>query len=156
MLKRALWIILAGVFAATIYPVSGQTTSKPTAEVTSARVTRTVSLRVNVIAAERQLLVPYCAEGEGGTETLCNLSIHVEIETREGWHPMKPRLRKVVLGGVPPDNWKFQLIPAGRGRDFFFAFTKDDFAVEHGQRLRASWMLGPTSSRCERTSSRFK
>ena len=49
---------------------------------------------------------------------------------------MKPGYREVVLGGVPPDKWKFRLIPAGRRHDFFFALTKDDFAVERGQRLR--------------------
>ena len=89
-----------------------------------------------MFSAEKELLVPYCAKGEGGTETLCNLSIHIEVETRAEWRPMKPRHREVVLGGIRPDKWKFRLIPAEQRRDFLFAFTKDDFAVHRGQRLR--------------------
>ena len=136
MSKRVFPIVLTGALLAMAQALPSQNASKPTAEVTSAQVSRSVSLRISVFSPEKDLLVPYCGEGEGGGESLCNLSIHVEVETREGWRPMKPRFREVVLGGVPPDKWKFRLIPAGRRHDFYFVFTEDDFAVERGQRLR--------------------
>jgi len=50
---------------------------------------------------------------------------------------MRPRFKEVVLGGMPPDKWMFQRIPAGRKHDFLFTFTRDDFAVETGQQMRA-------------------
>src|SRR5205807_7830384 len=132
--KLVLLSAVTGPLFATTQAPSGQSVSHPTAGVTSVRISRTVSVQMTVFSAKKELLIPYCAEGEGGTEILCNLSIH--IETRAEWRPMKPRHREVVLGGIPPDKWKFRLIPAEQRRDFLFAFNKDDFAVHRGQRLR--------------------
>jgi len=136
MCKQTLWGILLEVLVATVR-LSGQTAATPAADVVDARSSLTVSLRITVSSAEEELLVPYCSEGEGGTASFCNVAIHIEVKTPEGWRRMKPRHREVVLGGVPPDKWKLQRIAAGRRLDFSFAFTKDDFAVDRGQRLRA-------------------
>jgi len=136
MAKRVLFGILTGVFLATTQTVSGQNLSKPRADVPRVQLIQSVSIQVTLFSAEKELLVPYCSEGEGGTESLCNLSIHIEIETQGRWRPIKLRHSDAVMGGIPPDKWKYRVIPAENRHDFFFAFSKDDFAVERGQRLR--------------------
>ncbi len=131
-------LMLLGVLAGGLVgrTLLGQDQVPPTVAMTSARETRTVTLRVTVFSPDKSLLVPFCGEGEGGTETLCSLSVRVEVQSRAGWRTMRPRQRNVVLGGVPPDKWKVRVISAGGRHDFFFAFTKDDFLVGRGQRLR--------------------
>src|SRR5205807_9135945 len=86
--KLVLLSAVTGPLFATTQAPSGQSVSHPTAGVTSVRISRTVSVQMTVFSAKKELLIPYCAEGEGGTEILCNLSIH--IETRAEWRPMKP------------------------------------------------------------------
>jgi hypothetical protein len=118
-------------------PLLSQSTLTASASVADVRLVQTVSVRITLFSAEAQLFVPYCGEGESGIETLCNLAIHLEVETREGWRPIKLRTTDAVLGGVPSARWKVRPIPAGHRHDFFFAFPKNEFAVEHGQRLHA-------------------
>lgn len=136
MAKRMLLGILTGLLLATTQIVSGQNSSTPRVDVPRVQLIRSVSIQIRLFSAEKELVVPYCGEGEAGTESLCNLSIHIEVETRGGWRPMQLRHSDAVMGGIPPDKWKFQIIPAKSWHDFFFAFSKDEFAVERGQRLR--------------------
>jgi len=49
---------------------------------------------------------------------------------------MRLKDRERILGGAPPDKRQFLVIPAGERREFFFEFSKDDFAVKNSQRLR--------------------
>jgi hypothetical protein len=47
-----------------------------------------------------------------------------------------------VLGSVPVNLRKVQVIPAGKNHDFSFSFRKEEFEVERGQQLRivvAAW-----------------
>jgi hypothetical protein len=135
--QRFLTTAVTAVFLLVIgQPLLSQNTPKANASVANVQLIETVSLQLTVFSPETQLIVPYCGEGESGSETLCNLAIHVEVETGSGWRPMRLRTTDAVLGGVPSDRWKVRQIAAGRRRDFVFAFPKNEFAVEHGQRLR--------------------
>ena len=118
-------------------PLSCQSTLKASASVADVQLVQTVSVRITLFSPDAQLFVPYCGEGESGSETLCNLAIHLEVETREGWRPIKLRTTDAVLGGVPSTRWKVRPIPAGHRHDFVFAFPRNEFSIEHGQRLRA-------------------
>jgi hypothetical protein len=113
-----------------------QNAATPTVRVSRVDAVRSVSFEITVVSGQKDIVVPYCGLGEGGGETLCNLSIHIEVESKDGWHPIKPRYREVVLGGVPPDKWNPQVIPAGQWHNFDFGFSKNDFDVEAGQHLR--------------------
>ena len=117
-------------------PFSGQNVSKPLAGITSIRVTHSVNVEIRVFSAEKRLFLPYCGESEGGSESLCNLATHLEVQSRKEWRPVKLRTADAVLGGVPPERWNIRAIPAGGWRDFLFGFSKDDLAIEGGQRLR--------------------
>ena len=117
-------------------PLSSQSPPRANASIADVVLIQTVSVRITVSSPETQLFVPYCGEGESGSEALCNLAIHIEAETRDGWRPMRLRTTDAVLGGAPSDRWKVRQIPAGRRHDFVFAFPKNEFAVERGERLR--------------------
>jgi len=134
MLGVPVWSALIGLSLA-LCP-SGQDPSTPTVRVSRVEAVRSVSFEINVVSGQKDIVVPYCGVGEGGSEGLCSLAIHIEVESKEGWHRIKPRYREVVLGGVPPDKWNPLVIPAKHGHDFAFGFSKNDFAVERGQRLR--------------------
>jgi hypothetical protein len=134
VLRVSVWSTLIGLSLA-LSP-GGQDASTPTVSVSLADATRSVPFEITVVSGQKDIIVPYCGEGEGGSETLCNLAIHIEVESKNGWHRIKPRYPEVVLGGVPPDKWNPQVIPAKHRHDFYFAFSKNDFAVERGQRLR--------------------
>jgi hypothetical protein len=116
--------------------LSGQGVLRPTAQLTDVRLVRSVSVQIRLFSAAKDLVVPYCGEGEGGTEALCNLPTHLEREVRQGWQRVGLRTKDAVLGGVPAEKWKFRIIPAGHWRDFSFWFPRDDFAIEQGPRLR--------------------
>src|SRR4029077_1869996 len=135
MLRVPVWNTLIGLSLALMGP-GGQNASTPTVRLSRAYAVRSVSFAINVVSGQKDIVVPYCGVGEGGSEALCSLAIHIEIESKEGWHRIKPRYREMVLGGVPPDKWKPLVIPAKHGHDFDFGFSKNDFAVERGQRLR--------------------
>ncbi len=136
MLRQLLSTSLIAFLAAASQSGSSKNRSKPNAEVTGARASQSVGIQITIFSGENALLVPYCSEGEGDIESLCNLAIQIQIESPNGWTRIKPRYPNIVLGGVAADKWKSQLIPAGQSHVFDFGFTKDDFAVQHGQRLR--------------------
>lgn len=136
MTKRVLLNGLTIVVFGMTQPLPSQNASKPSACVTEAQVSHSVYVTIRLFSGDKELFVPYCGEGEGGTEHLCNLPTHLQVATRKGWMPVKLRHPDAVLGGVPPDRWRVRRIAAGQWHDFLFFFPKDDFAVETGQRLR--------------------
>jgi hypothetical protein len=135
MLRVSVWSTLIGLSLALMGP-GGQDASTPRVSVSRVDAVRSVSFEITVVSGQKDIVVPYCGVGEGGSEALCNLAIHVEVQGKDGWHRIEPRHRERVLGGVPPDKWKPLVIPAKHGHDFDFGFSKNDFAVEGGQRLR--------------------
>jgi hypothetical protein len=138
MLKQALLTTLAVFLAGASQgrPGPGHNQSKPDAQVTDARASQSVGIQITISSGENELLVPYCGDGEGDIESLCNLTIQIQVEGPNGWTRIKPKYPNVVLGGVPPEKWRSQLIPGGQSHAFAFAFSKDDFVVQRGQRLR--------------------
>jgi len=136
MLKQALLTTLAVFFVGVSQSGSGDNQSKPDAEVTDARASQSVGIQITIFSGENELLIPYCGDGEGDIESLCDLAIQIQVEAPNGWTRIRPRYPNVVLGGVPPGKWRSQLIPAGQRHAFAFGFSKDDFVVQRGQRLR--------------------
>ena len=115
---------------------SGQNASKPTVQTKSVELTHLVSVEITVFSPEKDLVVPYCGDGEGRADSLCILPAYLEVQTSRGWKPVKLRHSDAVLGEVPLDRRRLRLIPAGQNHDFSMSFRKEEFAVERGQRLR--------------------
>jgi hypothetical protein len=135
MLRQMLSSVLAVFFVAASQSGSGHNQSKPNAQVTDARVHRSVSIEITVFSGQNALLVPYCSESEG-SEFFCDLAIQIQIEGPNGWARIKPTYPNLVMGGIASDKWKSQLVPSGQSHVFNFWFSKDDFGVQRGQRLR--------------------
>jgi hypothetical protein len=141
MAKRMLLGILTTALLATTLVLSGQNASEPSVRTKSVEVTHLVSVEITVLSPEKDLVVPYCGDGGGRTESLCILPAYLEVHTNQGWRHVNLR-HGGVLGGVPLNLRKVQLIPAGKNHDFSFSFRKEEFEVERGQQLRvvvAAW-----------------
>lgn len=134
MLRQLLSSSLIAFLAAASQGGLGKSPSTPHVEV-DARAYQSVRIQITVFSGQSELLVPHCTERKGD-EFLCDLAIQIQVESPNGWTRIKPRYPNVVLGGVAADKWKSQPIPAGQSHVFYFWFSKDDFAVQHGQRLR--------------------
>jgi hypothetical protein len=97
-----------------------------------------MSVTVSILAGDRDLIVPYCGLARSEEESLCGppTPTRLEVHTAKGWRPVGLRTGDAVLGALSPEVWKARLIPARKGHVFSLLFSKDDFAVERGQRLR--------------------
>ena len=135
MTKRVLFSIITIALLGTTRTLSGQIAPKSSVQVTRVELAHLISVEITVSSHEKDLLVPYCG-GDDKSEYLCVLPAYLEVQTSQGWRQMKLR-HGGVLGGVPLDRRKVQLIPAGKSHNFSFSFRTEDFEVEHGQRLRA-------------------
>jgi hypothetical protein len=138
MSKAALLTGLALLILGVTEPLWGQNISKPTAKVTDVRAVHSVSIKIRVFSGDKDVFVPYCGQSEGGTEFLCGppAPTHLEVQTANGWRPVRLRTNDAVLGRLSPERWDIRPIPAGGWHDFLFGLSKDDLAIEGGQRLR--------------------
>lgn len=135
MTRRFLWSGLALVLFGMALPLWGRDASKPSASITHILI-QSVSITIRVSATDKRLVVPHCGEGNGGTQSLCYKPTNLQVESPQGWQPVRLRLRPNdrVLGSLLPRE--IQSIPAGESHEFSLTFSKVDFAVESGQRLR--------------------
>lgn len=93
-----------------------------------------ISIKVNLRNSnESRVFVPTCGELRGDNY-LCDLAVHVEAETPQGWQPAKLKFDSAVLGGIPPE--KGVVIEPGRAATFVCEFNADLFKLSKGQRLR--------------------
>lgn len=136
--KRRIFALLIAILFGRGSLISGQAGSKPNVQVTDVRVWRTMSITVSIFAGDRDLVVPYCGLGGSSRESLCGppTPTRLEVQTAKGWHPVGLRTNDAVLGALSPQVWKARLVPARKWHVFSLLFSKDDFAVETGQRLR--------------------
>ncbi len=128
--------VIAMVAVGAAQALSGQNASKPSVQTKGVDLTHLVSVEITLFSPEHDLLVPNYGNGEGRAESLCIRPAYLEVQTSRGWQPVKLRHSDAVLGSVPLDQRRVRLIPAGQKHDFSFAFPKEEFAVERGQRLR--------------------
>jgi len=92
-----------------------------------------VEIGLYLQASQEPLFVPYCEERKDGEESLC--TARLEVETQDGWRSAshKPDLAATLSGVISTER---RLISPGHGAMFTFVFSKDIFAITHGQRLR--------------------
>src|SRR5260370_10634435 len=129
--------------------LSGQNASKPSVKTKSVELTHLVSVEITLFSPEHDLFVPYCGDGGGRAEFLCIRPAYLEVQTSRGWLPVKLRHSDAALGGVPLAQRRVRLIPARQKHDFSFAFPKEEFEVERGQRLRVVMSAWPDEQSME-------
>jgi hypothetical protein len=138
--KRGIIALLIAMLFGRGSPMSGQAGAKPNVQVNYVRAWRMVGVEVSILAGDQDLIVPYCGgggPGEAALESLCGppTPTRLEVQTAKGWRPVGLRY-DAVLGALSRDVWEARQIPARKGHVFKFHFSKDDFAVKSGQRLR--------------------
>lgn len=108
----------------------------PKIQATGIQLVNSVVGDVLIDAPNRSVVIPFCGEGESGRQSLCSLSSHFEVQTPTGWISAKLRYKDVVLGGMTSKQWKLQTIPSGERQAFSFAFSKNVYAIDRGQKVR--------------------
>lgn len=137
MLQKAILIGIKCVLG--ILPLGGviaQDIHGSRVQLNETRVTKLFSMKVVVLAVDRDLVVPFCGESEGGARTLCNLPTRLEVKMSQGWNVVELKHSHRILGGVPVKNWKAQLVRESQGHEFIFMLPMDEFNMESGQELR--------------------
>ncbi len=126
-------IVLCGVRV----PAQAQSKSTPAAQVDveSVEAVPQVYVRLRLHTAGQPMFVPYCGGPEGG-KVLCVAATHLEVKTKEGWQPAKPRTTFGVLGARSLEYAQGVVIAPGSEAFFIFEFSRRYFKVDPGQQLR--------------------
>jgi hypothetical protein len=95
-----------------------------------------VTVRIEVRATDRQLVVPYCPEDNSDEHALC--SAWLERFDGKVWRRAKPRIHEYVLGMEGIDHWKPAIITPGNSNFFLYSFSTRYFGVRKGEPLRVT------------------
>jgi hypothetical protein len=95
-----------------------------------------LSIRVTIQTDKNQLCVACCGMEENGEEIIYSKTAHLEMETNEGWVPVKLRWPEVILGDVPFYLIRCKTINPESKESFIVRFNRSLFAIKQGQRLR--------------------
>lgn len=135
---------LLGCAAAGIGCSSVIASEEPAVEMVSVQAIPLVRIRVVVRnSTSERVLVPYCGDLEG-TDVLCGLATQVEVHDKGRWRQAKPS-GGGVLGGHPLERGR--TIEAGGERPFVFQFSRDEFEIGAGMKVRLvidAWHVGET------------
>jgi hypothetical protein len=97
-----------------------------------------VHVVIEVHTADEPIVVPYCGETDLGVPILCfrGSRANLEVQTAQGWQPVKLRTTHGVVGGPPSARFRYRLVPRQSKAYFVFQFSGRWFDVEPGQQLR--------------------
>lgn len=97
-----------------------------------------VHVVIEVHTADAQIVVPYCGETDLGVPILCfrGSRANLEVQTGQGWQPVKLRTTHGAVGGPPSARFKYKLVPRQSKAYFVFQFSRRWFDVKPGQQLR--------------------
>ena len=59
--------------------------SPETLQLNSVSLQTSIAVEIRLFSAAKDMVVPYCSEGEGGSLRLCNLAVRLERESRNEW-----------------------------------------------------------------------
>jgi hypothetical protein len=92
-----------------------------------------IRIEVQLATADRELIVPYCQQGEAQPELLCFGSTRLERRVKNRWLPVQLRHKETVLGDPPA---RMRSIPPGSANTFVYTIDKEHFAIARGDQLR--------------------
>jgi len=130
------------------------------AGIVSASASSVATVQIQVRAADKELVIPYCKKA-GTEENLlyCNQGLDHNIEYSDGkrWIRTMPGYSGEVFG-VETDAWKPAVIPPGESTTFEFRFSPDFFHLRKGEKLRLiiyAWESPESLANNEKPVSRF-
>jgi len=108
------------------------------AGIVSASASSIATIQIEVHAADKELVIPYCKKA--GTEEnilYCNQGLEHDVEHFDGkrWIRTMPGYPGEVFG-VETDAWKPGIIPPGGSTTFEYRFNPDFFHLRKGEKLR--------------------
>ncbi len=95
-----------------------------------------VTVRIEVRATDKQLVIPYCPENNSDEHALC--SAWLERLDGKVWRRARPRIHEYVLGMEGIDQWKPVIITPGNSNSFLYSFSTRYFGVRKGEHLRVT------------------
>jgi len=95
-----------------------------------------VTVRIEVRATDKQLVVPYCPEDNSDEHALC--SAWLERFDGTAWRRARPKIHEYVLGMEGIDQWKPVIITPGNNNFFLYSFSTRYFGVRKGEPLRVT------------------
>jgi hypothetical protein len=108
------------------------------AGIVSASASSIAIVQIEVRAADKALVIPYCKKA-GTVENLlyCNQGLEHNIEHSDGkkWIRTMPGYPGEIFG-VDIDAWKPAIIPPGGSSTFEYRFNPDFFHLRKGEKLR--------------------
>ena len=108
------------------------------AGIVSASASSVAIVQIEVRAADKELVIPYCKKAGTGENLLyCNQGVEHNIEHFDGtkWIKAMPGYLGEVFG-VETDAWKPGIIPPGGSMTFEYWLNPDFFHLRKGEKLR--------------------
>jgi hypothetical protein len=138
----------------------GQSTSQQKAGIVSISASSEVTVQIEVRAADKELVIPYCKEA--GTEynlLYCNQGLEHNMEYFDGkkWIRTMPGYHGEVFG-VDLGAWKPAVIAPNGSTTFKYKFSPDFFHLREGEKLRLvifTWASAESLANNEKPVSKF-
>jgi hypothetical protein len=73
--------------------------SPETLQLNSVSLQTSIAVEIRLFSAAKDMVVPYCSEGEGGSLRLCNLAVRLERESRNEWRRVGLRTHTQARSG---------------------------------------------------------
>jgi len=114
--------------------IIGQEVSQRKAGIVDVTPHAIVSVEFEVRAADKQLVIPNCSNGEGSKPSPC--IARVERFNGKSWYFASSRYPGAVLGFLAKEYWKSFAISPGKSAFFQYGIDLDFFGIQKGERLR--------------------
>jgi len=109
----------------------------PSGEITSIEPTALISVRFEIRATDKQIVIPYCWKQEGNEYLLCSKEVYLEVSNGRTWKRATVRRGlAAVLGGLPREELKPAMIAPGDRGYFVFVFSKELLDIQKGEHAR--------------------
>jgi hypothetical protein len=115
----------------------GQEAAKGRGGIVDIEATPLVSVRIEVRASDKQIVIPQCGEHGTGDFSFCFGDSHMEILRRGSWVAAGPRKGMLATMGADVNEVrKTAVLEPGKTVYFTYSFSKEFFGIQRGEKLR--------------------
>ncbi len=115
----------------------GQEAPKGRGGIVDIEVTPLISVRIEVRAADKQIVIPQCGEHGAEAFSFCFGDSHMEVLRRGSWVAVGPRKGMLAtIGADVSEVRKNAVLEPGKTVYFTYSFSKEFFGIQRGEKLR--------------------
>jgi hypothetical protein len=115
----------------------GQEAAQDTGGIIAVDATQLVSVRIAIRASNKQIVIPQCGERGGDDFSFCSGEARMEVLRRGSWIAAAPRKGMLATMGEDVNEVrKPAVVEPGRTAYFTYAFSKEFFGIQRGEKLR--------------------